>query len=85
MFKDKVKSVVNKVKSCFSVTKAVVTAKAHEVLDGTAGEAYVDTGVKVLIAVVIGGLILTLLYALFSNVIAPNVDSAVEGMFAYTG
>ncbi len=85
MFKSKVKSVVNKVKSCFSVTKAVVTAKAHEVLDGTAGEAYVDTGVKVLIAVVIGGLILTLLYALFSNVIAPNVDSAVEGMFAYTG
>ncbi len=85
MFKDKVKSVVNKVKSCFSVTRAVVTAKAHEVLDGTAGEAYVDTGVKVLIAVVVGGLLLTLLYTLFSDTIAPNVEERVNEIFTYGG
>ena len=34
----------------------------------TVAEAYVDTGVKILIAVVIGALLLTLLYALFNDV-----------------
>ncbi len=85
MLKNKVKSTVNHIKSFFKAIKTMITAKIDEVFYGISGEAYVDTGVKILIAVVIGGLILTLLYALFSNVIAPNVDSAVEGMFAYTG
>ncbi len=85
MFKNKVKSVVNKVKSCFSMTKTVVTARVHAVADGTAGEAYVDTGVKVLIAVVVGGLLLTLLYSLFNDTIMPNVTSRVTELFAYAG
>ena len=46
-------------------------------------EGYVDSGVKILIAVVIGGLLLTLLYALFNNTIMPTVTQKVQGMFNF--
>ncbi|MCQ2485554.1 MAG: DUF6133 family protein [Clostridia bacterium] len=49
------------------------------------GEAYVDTGVKILIAVVIGALLLALLYALFNDTIMPSVTEKVEGLFNYAG
>ena len=62
-----------------------MNAKAHSVLDGTKAEAYVDTGVKVLIAVVLGALILTLLYSLFNETIMPTVKTRVEGLFNYAG
>lgn len=49
------------------------------------GEAYVDTGVKILIAVVIGALLLALLYALFNDTIMPSVTEKVEELFDYAG
>ena len=79
------KSAVQKVKDVFAVQEATLNAKAHSVLDGTKAEAYVDTGVKVLIAVVLGALILTLLYALFNETIMPTVKTRVEGLFNYAG
>ena len=66
-------------------TEAVITAKAHTVLDSTVAEAYVDTGVKILIAVVIGALLLAGLYALFNDTIMPTVTDKVEGLFDYAG
>ncbi len=59
--------------------------QAHRALAGTKAEAYVDTGVKILIAVVIGALLLGLLYALFNNTIMPSVKTKVEGLFNYNG
>ena len=51
------KKIANKAKSAVcSVKAAVMSRKA---------EGYVDSGVKILIAVVIGALLLTLLYTLF--------------------
>lgn len=47
-------------------------------------EGYVDTGVKILIAVVLGALVLTLLYALLNGTVMPNVTEKVNSMFAYT-
>ena len=47
------------------------------VLD-TTGEGYVDTAVKIIIAVVIGGL---LLVALFNTVIMPRVNTEVNSLF----
>ena len=88
MFK-KIKSVAtgvaNKVKGFVSAKETEMMAKAHAVLDGTVAEAYVDTGVKILIAVVIGALLLTLLYALFNDTIMPTVIEKVEGLFNYAG
>ena len=51
----------------------------------TKAEGYVDTGVKILISVVIGGLLLGLLYALFGDVIMPTVTERIEGLFNFRG
>ena len=80
-----VTGVANTVKTAFTTKKAQATAMAHEVLDGTVAEAYVDTGVKILIAVVIGALLLGLLYALFNETMAPAVEEKVNEMFNYAG
>lgn len=49
------------------------------------GEGYVDTGVKILIAVVLGGLLLAGLYALFNTTIMPTLTQRITEMFNYTG
>lgn len=47
----------------------------------TTGEGYVDTAVKIIIAVVIGGLLLAGLIALFNVVIMPRVNTEVTNLF----
>jgi len=83
--KSVVKDVAKKIKDFVSAKETEMMAKAHAILDGTVAEAYVDTGVKILIAVVIGALLLTLLYALFNTTIMPTVTEKVEGLFNYAG
>ena len=51
----------------------------------TRGEGYVDSGVKILIAVVIGALLLSGLYALFNTTIMPTVTTKVQSLFNYAG
>ncbi len=51
----------------------------------TRGEGYVDSGVKILISVVIGALLLAGLYALFNTTIMPTVTTKVQGLFNYAG
>ena len=46
-------------------------------------EGYVDSGVKILIAVVIGALLLSLLYTLFNTTIMPTVTTKIQELFAY--
>ena len=48
-------------------------------------EGYVDSGVKILIAVVIGALLLAGLYALFNSTIMPTVTSKIQSLFNYSG
>ncbi len=48
-------------------------------------EGYVDSGVKILIAVVIGTLLLSLLYALFSKTIMPTVTKKITDLFNFKG
>lgn len=54
-------------------------------LSGNAGEGYIDTAVKILIAVVLGALLLGLLYALFNDTIMPTVTKKINDMFNYAG
>ena len=84
-FMSKVKAICKKAKDSLEAKTAVMKANAHTTFVGTVAEAYVDTGVKILIAVVIGALLLTLLYALFNDTIMPSVTEKVEGLFNYAG
>ena len=53
-------------------------------IESRKAEGYVDTGVKILIAVVLGALVLSLLYALLNTTVMPKVTEKVTSMFAYT-
>ena len=55
------------------------------VLKSKRAEGYVDTAVKVLIAVVIGALLLFGLYGLFNDVVLPTTTSKVSSLFNATG
>ncbi len=58
---------------------------AKTAVDNVKAEGYVDSGVKILIAVVIGALLLAGLYALFNNTIMPTVTQKVQDLFNYHG
>ncbi len=59
--------------------------RAKTTLDNVRAEGYIDTGVKIIIAVVVGALILAGLYALFNTVILPTLETRIDGMFDYAG
>ncbi len=63
--------------------KAAATVKAT--VESTTGEGYIDTGVKIIIGVVVGGVILAGLYALFNTTIIPTLTEKISGMFNYAG
>ena len=62
-----------------------VATNVHNVIASKRAEGYVDTGVKIIIAVVIGGVILAGLYTLFSGTIIPNLNTEIGEMFNYAG
>ena len=63
----------------------VLAIRAKTTLDNAKAEGYFDTGVKIIIAVVVGAVILGGLYALFDNVILPTLETRIDGMFDYAG
>ena len=75
------KKFIAKIREKFS---SVAARTAVAVMNRKA-EGYVDSGVKILIAVVIGGLLLTLLYSLFSDTIMPTVTQKVQDLFKFKG
>ena len=70
-------SITNKINS--------IAVRTQTAIANTRGEGYVDSGVKILIAVVIGALLLSGLYALFNTTIMPTVTSKIQGLFNYAG
>ena len=70
-------SITNKINSIAVSTKTAIA--------NTRAEGYVDSGVKILIAVVIGALLLSGLYALFNTTIMPTVTSKITELFNFAG
>ncbi len=61
------------------VTRAKVT------LANKKGEGFIESGVKILIAVIIGALLLAGLYLLFSDTILPTLTDKIKDLFDYAG
>ncbi len=61
-----------------------LAVRAKTTIENVKAEGYVDTGVKIIIAVVVGAVILGGLYALFDNVILPTLETKINSMFNYT-
>ena len=75
------KKIINSITNKFN-SLAVRTQTA---IANTRGEGYVDSGVKILIAVVIGALLLTGLYTLFDDTIMPTVTTKIQNLFNFAG
>ena len=74
----------NMMKKAAQNVKAVAV-RAGMLMTDTKGENYVDTAVKILIAVVLGALLLAGLYALFGDVVMPTLTQRIQDMFNYAG
>lgn len=59
--------------------------RSSTILAANRAENFVDSGIKILIAVVIGALLLGGLYALFGDTIMPTVTQKVRDMFNFKG
>ena len=93
------KKIVSAVKNTFTAVKNIVKETVENLkalllalvlrtrlaVANDRGEGYVDSGVKILIAVVIGALLLSGLYALFNNTIMPTVTSKITDLFNFRG
>ena len=75
------KKFFNNIKSKFN--RAVVSAKVA--IENQRAEGYIDTGVKIIIGVVIGGVILAGLYTLFNTTVIPTLSTKISEMFNYSG
>ncbi len=62
-----------------------VAINAKTAVANVQAEGYIDTGVKIIIGVVIGGVILAGLYALFNTTIIPTLGTKISEMFNYAG
>lgn len=79
------KSTVTRVKTAAANSVSAVHAFNRRAVCGNAGEGYIDTAVKVLIAVVLGALVLAGLYAILNDTVMPTVTQKITEMFSYNG
>ena len=63
-------------------TKAVCAAvRTRNILGSEAGDFYISDGVKIIIAVVLGALLLAALTLIFNDTVIPRITREIEGLF----
>ena len=80
-----VKNIVKETVENFKALLLALVLRTRLAVANDRGEGYVDSGVKILIAVVIGALLLSGLYALFNTTVIPTLGEKITEMFSYTG
>lgn len=63
----------------------MLAVRARTALTNNHGEGFVDTAIKILMAVVIGALVLAGLYLLFDQTVLPTLTQRIKEMFNYAG
>lgn len=81
----KVKAAVAHKLTVLKGTAARLTFHSRHILSESAGEGYIDTAIKILLAVVLGALLLAGLYALFGETVLPTLVQRIKEMFNYAG
>lgn len=80
-----VKNIVKETVENFKALLLALVLRTRLAVANNRAEGYVDSGVKILIAVVIGALLLSGLYALFNTTIMPTVTSKITDLFNFKG
>lgn len=75
--KEKMSSIKKKTMKLYTRTSGI--------LADNRGEGYIDTAIVILISVVLGALLLAGLYALFGDVVLPELTKRIQEMFNYAG
>ena len=79
------KNITKSAKSAAINCQTSIAAFHRRAVCGNAGEGYIETAVKVLIAVVLGALVLAGLYAVLNDTVMPTVTQRIQEMFNYAG
>lgn len=72
----------------FIITQKIKTniiPKIKDTLANNRGEVYLDTIVKALASVILGSLLLAGLYALFNDIVMPELTDSITNLFNYQG
>ena len=56
-------------------------SRAGSILKNEKGDFYISDGVKIIIAVVLGALLLAALTAIFNDTVIPRITSEIEALF----
>ena len=62
--------------------RSLLTRKLRQVMKGRKGEFYVDKVIGIIIAVVVGGVLLVSLVALFNNTVLPGLANKIQNLFS---
>ena len=84
----KANQMVRKAKQAFTAMVCRVSLlpfRAKAAVANARGEGFVDTAIKILMAVVIGALVLAGLYLLFDKTVLPTLTKRIQEMFNYAG
>lgn len=81
---NKIRKAINDFSLKLYVKAASLKDSAVEAVTNTEGDAYIDTVVKILIAVVVGALILWGLYALMEDVVMEELEDKISELFNKT-
>lgn len=60
---------------------ACAAARTRNILHNEAGDFYISDGVKIIIAVVLGALLLAALTLIFNDTVIPRITREIEGLF----
>lgn len=55
--------------------------RTRAILNNEAGDFYISDGVKIIIAVVLGALLLAALTLIFNDTVIPRITREIEGLF----
>ncbi|GKX31390.1 hypothetical protein SH1V18_38700 [Vallitalea longa] len=59
--------------------------RVKEIMKSNKGEGFIDSALKILISVVVGGLLLSGLYMLFKDTVLPTLTDKITNMFDFKG
>lgn len=82
--RDKAEKTVMSASNALTCTCMMVMLSRRALANNRA-EGYIDTAIKILIAVVLGALLLAGLYALLGDTVLPTLTDRIKEMFNYAG
>ena len=75
------KNAISNIATRVSLKAQSLGASAKKCLDNEDGDFYISEGVKVIIAVILGSLLITAMVYLFNDQIIPGIQDKIEALF----